>query len=80
MPGTWKRNKPALLARAQAPREVRKTPNETGTYMLHQPRDGRLFLTSNVDAGRLARRHRIRAWLHLVVMAGAVAGAAFITK
>jgi hypothetical protein len=96
---TWKRNKPALLARfdldrdgqisekewmlarSQARREVRKTHNEIrtqpGTHMLHQPRDGRLFLISNVDAEKLERRYTLWAWLHLVVLIGAVAGTAF---
>ena len=73
-----------MLARSQARLEVRKTHNEIrtqpGTHMRHQPGDGRPFLISNVDAGRLARRYRIWAWLHLVVMVCAVAGAAFITK
>ena len=35
------------------------------------------FLISNVNSGKLALRYRIWAWLHLVVMIGAVAGAAF---
>ena len=96
---TWKRNKPALLARfdldmdrqisekewmlarSQARREVRKTHNEIrtqpGTHLLHQPRDGRLFLISNVDAEKLERRYTLWAWLHLVVLIGAVAGTAF---
>lgn len=100
--GTWKQNKPALLAsfdldkdgqisekewmlaRSQARREVRKTHNEIrtqpGTHMLHQPRDGRLFLISNVDGGKLALRYRVWAWLHLSVLIGAVAGTAWVGK
>ena len=96
---TWKRNKPALLARfdldrdgevsekewmlarSQARREVRKTHNEIrtqpGTHMLHQPRDGRLFLLSNLDPTKLQVRYKVWAWLHLVVMIGAVGGTAF---
>ena len=92
---TWKRNKPALLARfdldsdgqisekewmlarSQARREVRKTHNEIrtqpGTHLLHKPRDGRLFLISNIDQGKLERRYTWWAWLHLVVLIGAVA-------
>ena len=69
-----------MLARAQARREVRKTHNEIrtqpGTHMLHQPRDGRLFLISNIDAEKLVLRYRLWAWLHLVVLIGAVAGTA----
>ena len=70
-----------MLARSQARREVRKTHNEIrtqpGTHMLHQPRDGRLFLISNVDAEKLKRRYSLWAWLHLVVLIGAIAGTTF---
>jgi hypothetical protein len=70
-----------MLARSQARRDVRKTHNEIrtqpGTNMLHQPRDGRLFLISNIDHEQLGRRYRIWAWLHLFVLIGAVAGTAF---
>ena len=69
-----------MLARSQARREVRKTHNEIrtqpGTHMLHQPRDGRLFLISNIDAEKLERRYTWWAWLHLVVLVGAIAGTA----
>lgn len=73
-----------MLARSQARREVRKTHNEIrtqpGTHMLHQPRDGRLFLISNVDAEKLERRYTLWAWLHLVVLIGAIAGTAFFAR
>lgn len=64
------------LARSQARREVRKNHNEIrtrpGTHVVHQPRDGRLFLISNVDPDRLARRYRWWAGLHLTVLVLAV--------
>jgi hypothetical protein len=70
-----------LLARAQARREVRKTHNEIrtqpGTHMLHQPRDGRLFLISNIDASKLEWRYKFWAWLHLAVLITAVVGTAW---
>jgi hypothetical protein len=70
-----------MLARSQARREVRKTHNEIrtqpGTHMLHQPRDGRFFLISNLDPQGLHRRYTLWAWLHLVVLVGAIAGTAF---
>jgi hypothetical protein len=74
-----------MLARSQARREVKKTHNELrtqpGTHLLHQPRDGRLFLISNIDPAQLSRRFMIWAWLHLVVFVGAVGGAAwFVTQ
>ena len=72
-----------MLARAQARRDVRKTHNEIrsqpGTHMLHQPRDGRLFLISNIDAARLEWRYKCWAWLHLAVLIGSVVGTAYLT-
>ena len=72
-----------LLARAQARRDVRKTHNEIrtqpGTHMLHQPRDGRLFLISNIDAARLEWRYKFWAWLHLAVLITSVVGTAYLT-
>jgi hypothetical protein len=71
-----------MLARSQARREMKKTHNELrtrpGTHLLHQPRDGRLFLISNIDPAQLSRRYTIWAWLHLVVLIGAVGGAGWI--
>lgn len=73
-----------VLARSQARREVRKTHNEVrtqpGTHLLHQPRDSRLFLLSNLDPAKLQLRYKVWAWLHLVVMIGAIAGAVFFAK
>ena len=69
-----------MLARSQARRDIRKTHNEIraqpGTHMLHQPRDGRLFLISNIDAKKLEWRYKFWAWLHLAVLIAAVVGTA----
>ncbi|MGQ0579820.1 MAG: hypothetical protein ACT4PQ_13050 [Betaproteobacteria bacterium] len=71
-----------MLARSQARREVKKTHNELrtqpGTHLLHQPRDGRLFLISNIDPARLSRRYTIWAWLHLAVLLGAVSAGSWL--
>jgi hypothetical protein len=68
------------LARSQARREVRKTHNELrtrpGTHVVGKPRDGRLFLISNVNPDKLARRYRLWAWVHLAAFVAAVGGAA----
>jgi len=71
------------LARSQAKREVRKTHKEIrtqpGTNILHKPRDGRLFLISNIDPEKLARRYRLWAWAHLAAFVGAVGGASWLS-
>lgn len=67
-----------ILARSQARREVGKRHNEIrtqpGTHMVQKPRDGRLFLISNSDPSKLARRYRNWAWLHLAVFLAAIWG------
>ena len=71
-----------MLARAQARRDVRKMQNEIrsqpGTNMLHQPRDGRLFMISNLSPDKLERRYKFWAWLHLAVLISAIAGTAAV--
>ena len=71
-----------MLARSQARRDVRKTHNELrtqpGTHLLHQPRDGRLFLISNIDPAQLSRRYAIWAWIHLAVLLGAVGASGWL--
>jgi hypothetical protein len=67
------------LARAQAKREVAKRHREIGTdsgiNLLRNPRDGRLFLLSNLSPDRLTRKYRVWALIHLSIFftAGAAA-------
>jgi hypothetical protein len=64
-----------LLARQQAKRDVRKEHREilsqAGTHVLHKPADGRLFLISNIDPGKLAAKYRYWTLLHLAAFFGA---------
>ena len=70
------------LARSQARREVRRQHNEIrtqpGTHLLHRPRDGRLFLISNLDPRKLVWRYRAWAWAHLAILLTAVGVAAWL--
>lgn len=71
------------LARLQAKREVLKAHNEIrtqpGVNMVHKPKDGRLFLISNIDPNKLLRRYKLWSWLHLAMLLGAVATAAALS-
>jgi hypothetical protein len=70
-----------MLARSQARRDIRKSHNEIreqpGTHVLHQPRDGRVFLITNLEPGQLKRRYAVWAWVHLAVLLGSIAGSAY---
>jgi len=65
-----------MLARQQARREVRKEHREilsqAGTHVLHKPADGRLFLISNIDPEKLARKYRVWTLVHLIAFFAAV--------
>lgn len=67
-----------MLARQAAKREIRKRHREIrlepGTHILSQPRDGRLFLITDMNPESLARRYQIWAWVHLSAFIGAAAG------
>ena len=45
---------------------------------MHKPRDGRLFLISDLDPMEFARRYQLWAWFHLLVLFGSAAGIAWI--
>ncbi len=66
------------LARSAAKREAAKrlalARAEPDAHYLVRPGDGRLFLLSNLAPDRLARRYILWAWLHLVILFGALAG------
>ncbi|MFZ5510239.1 MAG: hypothetical protein ACOZCP_09305 [Pseudomonadota bacterium] len=67
------------LARAQARREVAAAHREAHRHAeLHTlgrpPGGGRLYLISNLDPNRLARRYRLWSGFHLAVFFGALAG------
>lgn len=66
------------LARRQAVREVEKQHREIrlkdGVHVMRKPRDGRLFLVSNLPPGELARKYWLWAWAHLAFLLGAIVG------
>lgn len=71
----WERARRAARAMiAEQHREIRAEP---GIHLLRRPRDGRLFLLSNLEPGRLARRYALWAWFHVAVffMAGSASAA-----
>ena len=60
-----------LLARQAAKREVEKKKCEAQAqpdiHIIGQPRDGKLFLISNLTPDRLSRRYLLWTWAHLAI-------------
>lgn len=67
-----------MLARQAAKREAEKrlaqAHAEPDTHFMLRPHDGRLFLISNFDPDKLARRYKLWAWAHFVIFFGALGG------
>lgn len=67
-----------LLARQAAKREAHKrlaaARAQPDTHFMLRPRDGRLYLISNLPPEQLARRYLRWAWLHLAFFCGSVGG------
>jgi hypothetical protein len=59
-------------ARAAAQQEVKRNHDELrlqdGVHVLRKPRDGRLFLLSNLPPHKLARRYALWAWAHVAIL------------
>ncbi len=59
------------LARLAAKREIEKKHREIrsspGVHVLRQPKDGRLFLLSNLDPDKLARKYTVWSAVHLTI-------------
>ena len=70
------------LARQAARREVAKQHqdirSQAGVNIVRKPRDGRLFLLSNLDPDKLGRRYGFWTALQLVIALSAAAGLLFV--
>lgn len=71
-------------ARTQARREVLATQREVlaapEAHVMRRPRDGRLYLISDLDPDRLARRYRLWAGFHLVLFVGGAGALAWLGR
>lgn len=67
-----------MLARQAARREVARKKREAhvqpDVHLLDQPRDGRLFLISNLTPEKLSRRYLFWSWIHLAIFFSALGG------
>lgn len=71
-----------MLARQAAKREVAKLQREAHAqpdiHIISQPRDGKLFLISNLTPEKLSRRYLLWTWVHLVILFGSLLGIAWV--
>lgn len=67
-----------MLARQAAKREVaqkqRVAQAQPDLHLIARPRDGKLFLISNITPEKLSRRYLFWSWAHLAIFFGALSG------
>ena len=73
-----------MLARSAAKREVAKMMREaqaqTDINIISRPREGELFLISNLDQDKLSRRYLFWSWAHLAIFFGALGGIGWVLQ
>ena len=73
-----------MLARSAAKREVskmmREAQEQADINIISRPREGELFLISNLDAAKLSRRFLLWSWAHLVIFFGALSGIGWVLQ
>lgn len=71
-----------MLARQAAKREVANLQREAHArpdiHIIGQPRDGKLFLISNLTPEKLSHRYLLWTWAHLLIFCGSLAGIAWV--
>ena len=73
-----------MLARSAASREVAKMMREAQAQpdinIISRPREGELFLISNLDHDKLSRRYLLWSWAHLLIFFGALGGIGWVLQ
>ena len=73
-----------MLARSAARREVarmmREEQEQPDINIIGRPRNGQLFLVSNLDQARLSRRYLLWSWAHLLIFFGALGGIGWVMQ
>ena len=73
-----------MLARQAAKREVAKKQRaahaQPDIHLLDRPRDGKLFLISNLTPKKLSRRYLFWSWAHVVIFFGALSGIGWLLQ
>jgi hypothetical protein len=73
-----------MLARSAAKLEVAKMMREIQAQadinIIGCPRNGQLFLVSNLDQNKLSRRYLLWSWAHLAIFFGALGGIGWVLQ
>jgi len=73
-----------MLARSAAKREVNKMVREAQAqpdiHIIAQPRDGKLFMISNITPEKLFGRYLFWSWAHLIIFFSTLAGVGWIMQ
>jgi hypothetical protein len=73
-----------MLARQAAKREVAKKQRaahaQPDIHLIDRPRDGKLFLISNLTPEKLSRRYLLWSWAHVVIFFGALSGIGWLLQ
>ena len=73
-----------MLARQAARREVtekrREAHAQPDIHLIGRPRDGKLFLISNLTPDKLSRRYLLWGWAHLAIFFGALGGIGWLLQ
>src|SRR3989304_913208 len=73
-----------MLARSAAKREVTKMMREAQAqpdiHIISRPRDGKLFLISNLTPDKLSGRYLFWTWAHLIIFFGALGGVGWLLQ
>lgn len=73
-----------MLARSAASREVARMMREAQAQpdinIICRPREGELFLISNLDQDKLSRRYLLWSWAHLLIFFGALGGIGWVLQ
>lgn len=73
-----------MLARQAAKREVAKKQRaahaQPDIHLIDQPRDGKLFLISNLTPEKLSRRYLFWSWAHVAIFFGALSGIGWLLQ
>ncbi len=73
-----------MLVRSAAKREVanmiREAQAQADIHIVSRPRDGELFVVSNLDQAGLSRRYLMWSWAHLLIFFGALGGIGWVMR